>query len=94
MWRDFQHFRTSEGFRLSWCEFLTTQVKVATLPTFYQAVTDSLFKQMILAQTAQTAEEEPDLQPVQPISCEDANVIRYAAGYVCRKVYEKIRKSS
>ena len=66
-------------------------MKVASLPTFYQAVTDNLFKQLILAQTAV---EEPDLQPVQPLTCEDANVIRYAAGYVCRKVYEKIRKSS
>lgn len=62
-------------------------MKVAALPTFYQSVTDIL---MILAQTA---EEKPDLQPVQPISCEDSNVSRYAAGYVFQEVYKKIRKS-
>ena len=69
MWRDFHQVPTSEGFRLSWCEFLTSQVKV--LPTFYQAVTENL---LILARTAV---EEPDLQPVQPVTCEDD---RYAAG--------------
>lgn len=90
MWRDFHQLRTSEAFKLSWCDFLTNQVKVAALPNFYQAVTDNLFKDMVMTQAAV---EEPDLPPVQPITYEDANVVRYAAGYVCRKVYEKIKKS-
>ena len=89
MWRNFHQIRTLESFRLSWCKFLTSQVKVASLPAFYQAVTDNFFKEMILIQAA----EEPDLQPVQPITYEDANVIRYAAGYVCRNVHEKVKKS-
>lgn len=45
MWRDFYQIQTSESFRLS---FLTSQVKVAALPAFYQAVTDNIFKEMIL----------------------------------------------
>lgn len=82
--------RTSEAFKLSWCDFLTNQVNVAALPTFYQAVTDNLFKNMVLSQPAV---QEPDLPPVQPVTYEDANIVRYAAGYVCRKVYVKVKKS-
>ena len=64
MWRDFHQLRTSESFRLLWCDFLTNQVKVAALPTFYQAVTDALFKDMIMTQMEV---EESDLPPVQPV---------------------------
>ena len=28
------------------------------------------------------------------ISCDDANVIKYAAGYVCRKIHKSIHRSS
>ena len=43
-------------------------MKVVSLPTFYQAVTDNLFKQLILAQSAV---EKPELQSVQPVTCEE-----------------------
>ena len=41
---------------------------------------------------AKGTEEELYLPPVQPMTSEDANVVRYAAGYVCQKVYNKIEE--
>lgn len=86
MWRDYHRIRTSEAFRESWCNFLTGQVGVAAVPAFYQTVTDKLFKHMVLSQPSA---DEPQLTPVQPVTCEDTNIVRYAAGYVCRTVYSK-----
>ena len=37
MWRDFHRVQTSEVFRVSWCNFLTSQVGVAAVPAFYQS---------------------------------------------------------
>ena len=65
-------------------------MEVAASPTFYQAVTDVLFKEMIISQTAV---KEPELPPVQQVTVENAYIIRYAAGYVCWKVYDKINGS-
>ena len=65
MWRAYHKVCTSEQFRLLWINVLS-EVKVqSVVPAFYQAVTDAIFKEMIVVETAV---EEPQLQPVQPIT--------------------------
>ena len=53
-------------------------------------MTDHIFKEMLVADTPV---QDRLLQPVQAISYENANVISFAAGYVCRKVYAKVKNS-
>ena len=51
-------------------------------PTFYQEVTDFLFDGII---TSALPVRPPVPSEAAAITCDDANVINYAAGYVCRK---------
>ena len=89
MWRAYLKVRTSQEFRLLWKD-ISAEMKVPHIPAFYQAVTDHIFKEMFVAITPV---QERLLQPIQPLSYEDVNVIRFAAGYVCRKVYTKVNNS-
>ena len=91
MWRNYHKVHSMEQFRHLWTVFLAeVGVEVSPVPAFYQVATDHIFEQMVVAATPV---EDSQLPPVQPISYEDANVIRFAAGYVCRKVHERLNKS-
>ena len=90
MWGTYHKVRTSEEFRLLWVNVLAEMEVQSVVPAFYQAITDAIFKELITIDTQVT---ESELSLAQPITYEDANVIRFAAGYVCRKVHEKIKKS-
>ena len=61
-------------------------------PTLYLEITDLIYQKMI-------KESFPvhhiDTGPVdQSITYEDANIVQYAAGYVCRKIKEKLCKTA
>ena len=60
-------------------------------PTFYQEVTDLLFDGII---TSALPVRPPVPSEAAAITCDDANVINYAAGYVCRKIHKSIHQSS
>ena len=58
------------------------------MPTFYQEVTDHMFEELLTSTYSLEADNTPVV--TEDITNEEANVIRYMAGYVCRKVKTKI----
>ena len=57
-------------------------------PTFYQEETDLLYEQMI-KESFPVHHVDNGLVD-QPVTYVDANVVRYAAVYICRKIKEKL----
>ena len=94
MWGHYHTVRTSDSFIQLWVEFLT-EVKISPLPSLYQHLTDIIFKDLVklhfrIYEEASTSETESQ----QDIAYEDANAIRYVAGYVCRKVKSSLKQKS
>ena len=50
MWRAYLKVRTSEEFRQLWKD-ISAEMNVPQVPAFYQAVTDHIFKEMLVADT-------------------------------------------
>ena len=72
------------------------QLEVLLNPLFFQEATDNVFQEMITAAfplkdgtIAEISNPEPET-----LTYEDANVVRYIAGYVCWKVRKNIKVSS
>lgn len=61
MWRAYHKVRTSEQFKLLWNNLLAEMKVQSAVPAFYQAVTDAIFKEMIVIETPV---EEAQLPPV------------------------------
>ena len=92
MCRQYHKVRTSPHFTALWSSFIKRTSSSPPQPTFYQEVTDLIFEELV--QKAFPVVYEGNTSPAASITYEDANVIRYAAGYICRKVYDKIQKLS
>ena len=87
--RSYHLLRVSEKFTTSWRDFLR-KVECASVPSFYKEVTDVLFEDMLKTMYPLPTS---DMQSVtEDINYEDANVVRYVAGYVYRKVAAKIAR--
>lgn len=89
MWRAYHSMRISEGFIAHWKELIGKVTSEPAEPTFFQDVTDRLFKTMV-TRAFPLKESASSSTDTQNITYEDANVVRYIAGYVCRKVQTKI----
>ena len=87
MMRKYHQTRTSDGFYHLWSELTLAATGSASEPTFLQDDTDWVFREMVIAAfpieeaTAAASGPEPG-----GITYEDANVVRYIPGYVCKKV--------
>ena len=85
--RSYYQIWISEAFSTLWHAFLE-QVKCTPL----QTVTDHMFEDILISEySLETANASVITEN---ITSEDANVIHYVSGYVCRKVKTKIDKSS
>ena len=90
--RNYHSLRTSASFVDLWSELIKRATTHAhPQPTFYQEVTDLLFDGII---TSALPVRPPVPSEAADITCDDANVINYASGYVCRKIYNSIHRSS
>ena len=88
--RSYHQFRISDEFTTTWLGFLR-QVKCNPVATFYQEVTDIVFEHLL--KSVYPLEMDNITLDTEDITYEDANVVRYMAGYVCRKVNTKIANS-
>ena len=89
MWRSYHSIRTETSFYCLWSQFISKITTSQPEPTFYQDVTDRLFEAIVTAAfPPRESSVESNLE--QNLTYEDANVVRYVAGYVCRKVREKL----
>ena len=96
MIRKFLEVRTSESFCHLWKELSVAAIGSSPEPSFFQEATDRVFQEIITAAfplkdgtIAEISNPEPET-----LTYEDANVVRYIAGYVCRKIRKNIEVSS
>ena len=93
MWGQFHQLRTSDSFIREWKDFLSKSVGSEAFPVFFQYVTQKVFKEIVKKEF-----ELSSLHAHSGNSCEltydDQCAIRYVAGYVCRKVRDKLESSS
>lgn len=89
--------RCSSEYILVWKTFLSNNLQATSHPIFWQCIGDKLFKSIIkntflLASTSSEAAAADKEAPT--ISHQEANALRYAAGYVPRAVGKKLKKST
>ena len=86
LWVNYFKIRSSAAFVTRWTVFLQQAGAVAT-PIFFQHVTDILFRRIL---KEQHVVPESSLSAVKDITPQEANVLRYAAGYVVRRTLKKV----
>ena len=98
MWKAFHKLQTSPSFVSQWKHFLAAGTSVEPTPAFYQHITMTCFKELIKVKfSVAKGEQDPDHSSrtwLFKLSCEEANALRYAAGYVCHKLIKKLEVSS
>ena len=94
MWREYHKLRTSSIFANEWQCFLES-AQLEASPTFYQYVSDELFKYLIkqrhpIYDAPGSGEEcnEPIMTHV------EENALRYVIGFICRRLKEHFESSS
>ena len=90
MWRNYHVIRSSEDFVGLWIDFLAKSSGRPASPTFYQYVTDKLFRMMIKKEFSTETRREVEADVVEELSYEEDNALRYAAGYVYRAVRDRV----
>lgn len=91
MWGEYHKLRTSSSFKAEWQKFLDKAVKQQRSVAFYQFVTHELFKELIKMEFIVDSKKDKTLPP---LTHEEKNALRYVAGYVCRKVHDRLKQSS
>ena len=92
MWEEYHKVRTSTKFREMWGHFIGKSLCVAASPTFYQFITDRMFDELIKSEFKIISGDKSSTY--QSLTREEEMALRYVAGYVCRKVREKLQSSS
>jgi len=91
IWKQFYLLRTSNGFSEMWRQFLPT-TKPPVEPVLYQHLTDLIFQNLINSHfkiVYLDQEQEP-----KEMNLNERNVLRYIAGYVCRKLRTKLEREN
>ena len=91
MCRNYHLVRTSSSFVTLWNDFIKRISHVQPQPIFYQEVTDIVFEGIIASALPVRAAIAAEAAI---ITCDDSNIINYAAGFVCRKIHNSIFRSS
>lgn len=93
MWGEYHKLRTSDSFKKEWTTFLKNSVQVELSAAFYQYVTHEVFKELIKSNHPVNF-ANVSAQPLPPLTNVEENALRYVAGYVCRKVHERLQSST
>ena len=95
MWGAYHRFRTADTFVHDWRVFLTKSVNMKAFPVFYQFVTHAMFKELIKAHyPVLNNTDVADETPSRPLTHVEQNALRYVAGYVTRKLRERLETTS
>ena len=94
MWGQYHTIRTSDRFVRLWV-LLFKEADTQALQTLYQHLTHLMFKEMIQIHFP-IAESQPSssCDVSTTTDYEEANAVRFVAGYVCRAVRKKVQASS
>ena len=91
MWSKYHEVRTSETFRSMWHEFLGTAIQSQSIPLFWQYISDKAFRALV--KKAFKPQQSGDAS-AEEITHEEANALRYTAGYVCRSLKKKLNTAN
>lgn len=91
IWQKFHQKRTSQSYKRLWIDFVHNAISVVATPIFYQYVGNVVFQTILKSTFTSSRDKEVT---VELLSYEEANALRYAAGYVCYKVQNKIKTST
>ena len=86
------HLRISVSFKRKWTQLIQTSTQQPADQSFYQHVSDIVFDELIKQKFP--LQKKPNMPKDTAISNEEANVIRYAAGYTLRTVKKKVGTSA
>lgn len=92
MWGEYHKLRTKDTFTKEWEKFLKASIDQKASPTFFQYVSNRVFRQVMEKRYALSEASNEDQQA--QMTWEEENALRYVAGYVCRKVQKNIQSSS
>lgn len=93
MWGMHHSIHSSDDFRTTWERFLHESPGCEACPIFYQYVTDKVFKKLTFTHFPVTESEHHTDKTMDNLTYEEANALRYTAGYVCRSLRKKIAGS-
>ena len=94
MWGSYHRLQCSETFVHDWKTFLSA-AKMKAFPSFYQFVTHTVFRELVAIHFPVHCSESNETEhPSRPLTNEEENALRYVAGYVIRKLRERIDSSS
>jgi len=91
MWGEYHKLRTSDAFKEGWVKFLAKFGNFSSSAIFCQYITHEMFKEVLKSDHPIAATDAPTLPPLTHL---EKNPVRYVAGYVCRKVLERVCASS
>ena len=91
MWGQYHALRTSDTFTSLWA-LLLKEAGIKLLPTLYQHLTDLIFKEMIKLYFPVEAQPSSSKAAASVNIYEEANAVRYVAGFVCRAVRKEINR--
>ena len=93
MWGQYHTMRTSSKFIQLWVQFLNKS-GIEPLPTLYQHLTSLIFKELVKEKFSVVYTQPSEcLEEMTSLGYDEANAIRYVAGYVCCAVRKKITVS-
>jgi len=93
MWQEYHQLRTSDSFREDWDKFLLESLGEPASPTFFQFVSHRIFRELV-KDHHQLPETEGNSCAQNAVTNLEEKALRYVAGYVCREVQSKLKKSS
>ena len=91
MWRKYYQVRISSSFQSLWKHFIDKSIAAVAQPLMYQYLTDRVFEAII--ESVFTVKNQ-DTTAVESLTYEEANALRYVAGYVCFKLRQNITAST
>ena len=93
LWESYFYIHSKETFINRWTVFLCSANSPVGSPVLYQHLTDLVFKEMLHSKYFIVA-NDTEKASTGPLTCNELNALRYAAGYVCRHVGKRIEASS
>ena len=95
MWGLYHSIRTSGRFVGLWVDLLKQSVRIEPLETFYQHVTDLIFQSLIQHHfPVVPAQLDESIEVRSELGYEEANAIKYVAGFVYHAMKKKIASSA
>ena len=92
MWGHYHKLRSSDSVRSDWIKFVQESVGRTPSPVFYQHAIHEVFKCLIKCEYPVASDDETGCN--KEITREEENVLRYVAGYICRKICDKLQATS